>query len=130
MKTVIDRFEGQSHVSVRLQTSGPGAELTERQKLQVIFIIQEALSNVRKHAQAEHVEVRVENDDDLTVEIIDDGIGIDERVVEARRGQHVGLSIMAERSSRIGANVSVERASPIGGTRVKLVLPASSRRPH
>ena len=130
VKTVIDRFEGQSHVSVRLQTSGPGAELTERQKLQVIFIIQEALSNVRKHAQAEHVEVRVENDDDLTVEIIDDGIGIDERVVEARRGQHVGLSIMAERSSRIGANVSVERASPIGGTRVKLVLPASARRPH
>lgn len=130
VKTVIDRFEGQSHVSVRLQTSGPGTELTERQKLQVIFIIQEALSNVRKHAQAEHVEVRVENDDDLTVEIIDDGIGIDERVVEARRGQHVGLSIMAERASRIGANVSVERASPIGGTRVKLVLPASARRPH
>ena len=87
-------------------------------------------SIVRKHAQAEHVEVRVENDDDLTVEIIDDGFGIDERVVEARRGQHVGLSIMAERASRIGANVSVERASPIGGTRVKLVLPASARRPH
>ena len=130
VKTVIDRFEGQSHVSVRLHASDSGVELTERQKLQVIFIIQEALSNVRKHAQAENVEVRVENGKDLTVEIIDDGIGIDEKVVEARRGQHVGLSIMAERASRIGALVTVERASPIGGTRVKLVLPEAVRRPH
>lgn len=130
VKTVIDRFEGQSHVSVRLSTSDTGSELTERQKLQVIFIIQEALSNVRKHAQAENVDVRVENAEDLTVEIVDDGIGIDEKVVEARRGQHVGLSIMSERASRIGASVTVERASPLGGTRVKLVLPAAVRRPH
>lgn len=85
---------------------------------------------MRKHAQAENVDVRVENAEDLTVEIVDDGIGIDEKVVEARRGQHVGLSIMSERASRIGASVTVERASPLGGTRVKLVLPAAVRRPH
>lgn len=127
VRTVIERFEGQSHVSARLSVNGQGAELTERQKLQAIFIIQEALSNVRKHAQAETVDVRIENGDDLTVSITDDGVGIDDELVQKRKGQHVGLAIMKERASRIGATVKVEKASPIGGTRVTLFLPASAR---
>ena len=127
VQTVIDRFEGQSHVSARLRATGDGPKLTPRQKLQVIFIIQEALSNVRKHAQATSVTVTIQNNDDLKVSIVDDGVGIDNDVVEARKGQHVGLSIMAERAARIGAEVKVERASPIGGTRVTLLLPAAAR---
>ena len=82
---------------------------------------------MRKHAQASSVKVSIRNEDDLTVEIVDDGVGIDQAVVEERKGQHVGLSIMQERASRIGAVVTVERASPIGGTRVLLKLPASAR---
>lgn len=93
----------------------------------MIFIIQEVLSNVRKHAQATSVTVTIQNNDDLKVSIVDDGVGIDNDVVEARKGQHVGLSIMAERAARIGAEVKVERASPIGGTRVTLLLPAAAR---
>ena len=127
VRTVIDRFEGQAHIGVRLSSVGDGPKLTPREKLQVIFIIQEALSNVRKHAQASSVKVSVRNEDDLTVEIVDDGVGIDQAVVEERKSQHVGLSIMQERASRIGAVVTVERASPIGGTRVLLKLPASAR---
>lgn len=127
VQTVIDRFEGQSHVSARLRASGDGPKLTPRQKLQVIFIIQEALSNVRKHAGATSVVVTIQNFDDLRVSIVDDGVGIDDRLVEERKGQHVGLSIMSERASRIGATVTVERASPLGGTRVTLLLPAEAR---
>lgn len=129
VKTVIDRFEGQAHVLARLQVTGSGPELTERQKLQTIFILQEALSNVRKHAQASNVDIRIDNGDDLLMTITDDGIGIDPKLVAERQGQHVGLSIMAERASRIGATVKAERASPIGGTRVTLLLPASARHP-
>ncbi|MBE5692109.1 MAG: HAMP domain-containing protein [Sutterella sp.] len=127
VRTVIDRFEGQAHIGVRLSSVGDGPKLTPREKLQVIFIIQEALSNVRKHAQASSVKVSVRNEADLTVEILDDGVGIDQAVVEERKNQHVGLSIMQERASRIGAVVTVERASPIGGTRVVLKLPAAAR---
>lgn len=127
IRTVIERFEGQSGVAARLIVTGDGPDLTERQKLQVIFIVQEALSNVRKHAQAETVLVRVDNQEDLRVTVTDDGVGLDNRLVEERRGQHVGLSIMAERASRIGATVRVERASPAGGTCVTLELPASAR---
>ncbi|MDY4163520.1 MAG: HAMP domain-containing protein [Sutterella sp.] len=127
VRTVISRFEGQSHMLARLRVTGRGPELTPRQKLQVIFIIQEALSNVRKHSHAETVDIRIENNADLRVSITDDGVGIDDKLVAERKGQHVGLSIMAERAKRIGAAVKVERASPIGGTRVTLELKSEAR---
>ena len=57
--TVTRRFEAQSGVSAKVQFSGNGPNLTEKQKLQVTFIIQEALSNIRKHAKASQVEVRI-----------------------------------------------------------------------
>ena len=56
-------------MNARLRVSGRGPQLTPRQKLQVIFIIQEALSNVRKHSHAENVDIRIENDADLKVTI-------------------------------------------------------------
>ncbi|MFR3635855.1 MAG: ATP-binding protein, partial [Sutterella sp.] len=104
-----------------------GIGLTPRQKLQVIFIIQEALSNVRKHAQAQSVLITIDNREDLRVNILDDGVGLDEEVVETRKGQHVGLSIMSERAKRIGASLSVSRAGPEGGTLVSLFLGKDAR---
>lgn len=127
VKIVIQRFEAQSRVNAELHVTGDGVEPDPCQKLQIIFIVQEALSNVRKHAEAENVDVRIDNDKDLTVTIIDDGIGIDKDIVEVKKGRHVGLSIMAERAARIGATVEVTRASPIGGTRVKLSLKEEAR---
>lgn len=127
VRTVINRFEAQANVEASLRVVERGPELTERQKVQVIFIIQEALSNVRKHAHASHVNVVVENYEDLRVVVEDDGVGIDEKLVESRKGRHVGLSIMSERASRIGAEVTVERASDEGGTRVVLFLAAKDR---
>lgn len=127
VRTVINRFEAQSRMNARLRVSGRGPELTPRQKLQVVFIIQEALSNVRKHSQAENVDIRIENNADLVVTITDDGVGIDDELVKKRKGQHVGLSIMAERASRIGAEVEVSRVTPAGGTRVILRLTEAAR---
>ena len=127
MQTVIKRFEGQAHVQTKLKVVDKGIGLTPRQKLQVIFIIQEALSNVRKHAQAQSVLITIDNREDLRVNILDDGVGLDEEVVETRKGQHVGLSIMSERAKRIGASLSVSRAGPEGGTLVSLFLGKDAR---
>lgn len=127
VQTVIKRFEGQAHVQTKLKVVDKGIGLTPRQKLQVIFIIQEALSNVRKHAQAQSVLITIDNREDLRVNILDDGVGLDEEVVETRKGQHVGLSIMSERAKRIGASLSVSRAGPEGGTLVSLFLGKDAR---
>lgn len=130
LKKVLQRFEAQAKVSATLRVSGNGVDLTDRQKLQVIFIVQEALSNVRKHAQADHVYVNVENADYFKVTVTDDGLGLDPELMKEREKSHVGLSIMSERASRIGAELKVEMASPIGGTKVTLLLPEDQRRGH
>lgn len=127
VRTVVKRFEAQAHVQTVVRVTGTGPELTPRQKLQVIFIIQEALSNVRKHAHANTVLLTIDNRDDLRVTIVDDGVGLDDKLVAERKGQHVGLSIMQERASRIGATVNVERAGPEGGTLVTLFLAHNER---
>ncbi len=129
--TVIDRFETQTKLKVRLVTSGSGQELTDKQKLQVIFIMQEALANVRKHSKATQVQVAIKNFDDFELDVSDNGIGIDEKILKARSKRHVGLNIMRERASRIGAVVSVETVSPAlyrTGTTVRLVIPEAARK--
>ena len=128
--TVIDRFETQTKLKVRLVVSGSGAELTDKQKLQVIFIMQEALANVRKHSQASLVQVAINNSASFELTVTDNGIGIDEKLLQSRSKRHVGLNIMRERASRIGARVSIEKADPTlypSGTTVRLTISAESR---
>lgn len=129
--TVIDRFEAQTHLKVRLNNTGRGAELADKQKLQVIFIMQEALANVRKHSQATQVVVTIRNDDDFEMTVSDNGIGIDEDILKKRSKRHVGLNIMKERASRINAEVTVgpvDRALFSSGTTVRLLISAETRK--
>jgi signal transduction histidine kinase len=82
-------------------------------------IVQEALTNVVRHAQARRCFVRLELDGDLQVEVVDDGVGI--------RGHHtagVGLISMCERATELGGTCVIEPA-PDGGTRVRACLPLS-----
>lgn len=86
--------------------------------LQLLRVMQEALTNVLRHADANHVRVRTARDGAaLLVEIEDDGRGIDARA--APRGQ--GLADMQTRAASIGASI-VHRAAAGGGTRVELRL--------
>ena len=126
IRTLVSRFEQQSGVATHLTLSGDGLPLDPQQQLQVIFILQEALSNVRKHAQATHVEVQIRNQDDFVMTIADNGRGIDNQEMQARQTRHVGLAIMAERASRIQAQVTVGRQAQ-GGTLVTLTLPKAQR---
>lgn len=129
--TVIDRFEAQTRLKVRLINTGNGPELGDKQKLQVIFIMQEALANVRKHSRATQVVVRIRNEDDFEMTVSDNGIGIDEDILKERSKRHVGLNIMKERASRINAHVSVgqvDRHLFSSGTTVRLLISGETRK--
>ncbi len=126
VRKVLERFETQARVATHLQINGNGLPLNPQQRLQAIFILQEALSNVRKHAQASRVDVAIHNGQDFMMSVADNGRGIDPELVASRQGRHVGLSIMQERARRIHARVSVERR-PEGGTLVTLLLPKEQR---
>jgi two-component system, NarL family, sensor kinase len=83
----------------------------------VYRITQEALTNVARHARAHSCVVRLVVNDDVTLEIVDDGVGI-----PAGRSAGVGLSSMHERASELGGSCTVEPV-PKGGTRVLVRLP-------
>ncbi len=124
--TVAKRFEKQSGVPVKVNFAGNGAALTEKEKLQITFIVQEALSNVRKHAKASHVFVNVDNRKDFRASVQDDGVGIDQELAAKRKARHVGLSIMEERAKKVGAEFSID-SEPGKGTTVSVILPEANR---
>ena len=124
--TVLKRFERQTHVKAHLRLLGNGLPLSSDQKLQAIFILQEALSNVRKHAHAETVLVTVRNEDDFSMTIMDDGVGIDERLMQERQQRHVGLSIMQERAQKVSGSIEIESETHVGTT-VRFTLPKEVR---
>ncbi|MFC4856133.1 sensor histidine kinase [Actinophytocola glycyrrhizae] len=80
-------------------------------------IICEALTNVTRHAAASSCAVRLWVDDDLHIEVVDDGVGLPAVV-----NGGVGLSSMRERATELGGECLVE-AENKGGTRVFATLP-------
>lgn len=127
MQDTVERFRRQTGLRTTLSfNQGEGAPLPPEQQLQVLFILQEALSNVRKHSEADRVEIQVRNDRDFSLLISDNGQGYDPAEV-ARRGEaHVGLHIMRERAARMRAAIKME-SRPGGGTRIALTLPGAER---
>ena len=124
LRSTLQKFELQCDVPVQLDIDTRGRALAPDVQIQVLHIVQEALSNVRKHARANRVSVRVRGEPRWRVEISDDGRGFD--ALPQPAGAHVGLQIMRERAAQIGARLSVD-TMPGDGTRVALEWPAA---PH
>ena len=99
--------------------------LGARVEAAVFDIIQEAVTNARKHAQAKNIRLRVGQDkDELRISVDDDGRGFDVAGIRGgyERRSHFGLLNMQERAELIDGHFSM--ASEIGrGTRVTLRVP-------
>lgn len=125
LETYAKRFRqegtGKLHVSVdkMLGRLAPKSETT------VFSIVREALNNVRRHARAANIWLKVARDgDQLCVSIEDDGRGFDVNSVEQTYGMRgsIGLLSMKERAAVVGGSLSIE--STLGrGTRVLLKVP-------
>jgi len=124
LRTTLSKFEHQTGMAVRLEMEGHGVPLAPDVQVQVLHIVQEALSNVRKHAAARRVVLRVSRTPHWRFEVQDDGLGFDAAAGDAD-DTHVGLRIMEERAQRIGARVRVA-SSPGHGCTVVLDLPAAA----
>jgi two-component system, NarL family, nitrate/nitrite sensor histidine kinase NarX len=127
IRQTLERFEAQTGMATRFRESGTGVPLPPDKQLQVLHILQEALSNVRKHSGATRVEVEMQRDRVYRFRVRDNGRGFDPAEVARRGDRHVGLRIMQERAARIGAEVQV-RSQPGAGTEVMLTLPTAVER--
>ena len=120
LRTTLKKFEHQSGLKTQLEIRGHGVALPSDVQLQILHVVQEALSNVRKHAAASEVSVLVERGLCWRFTVRDNGRGFTP-VVASASDNHVGLHIMHERAERIGAKVRV--VSTLGqGTEVCLEL--------
>lgn len=103
-------------------------ELSATVELQLLRIVQEALTNIRKHAQAQTVRVlltRMMSGRYLLL-IEDDGVGFSTPINGEHAGEHIGLSIMEERARRIGATLTLE-SEPSEGTRIEVIFEINRR---
>ena len=121
LQETLQKFKHQTGLQTVLGVRGEGLPLPADVQVQVLHVVQEALSNVRKHANASQVQLEIVKGALWAFTVRDDGNGF---AVQDQHGEtHVGMKIMHERAARIGAQVSVvsQRGS---GTTVTLVLPA------
>jgi nitrate/nitrite-specific signal transduction histidine kinase len=93
---------------------------------QLLRIIQEALSNVRRHSGAGNATIRcfVGRDGQIRISIEDHGQGFLPDQVHSEAGQHIGLQIMRERAESIGGSLELD-SQPGQGTRVNVQIPAA-----
>jgi signal transduction histidine kinase len=116
LRSTAARYE---HGALRITIETPDAlpPLPAAVEVAAYRIATEALTNVARHAAARTCTLRLTVAAALTLEIIDDGIGLPEGYQAG-----VGLSSMRERAAELGGSLLVERRS-IGGTRVLAQLP-------
>jgi PAS domain S-box-containing protein len=104
---------------------GFDADLSGKESVELLRILQEALANVRRHSAARHVEVGLRTDDRaILIEVSDDGRGFD----PGSAGAGVGLSAMRERAEGLGGEIEVE-SRPGEGTEVTVRVPLEGGTP-
>jgi two-component system nitrate/nitrite sensor histidine kinase NarX len=123
LRQMLTRFGAQSGLATEFSDTGTGVPLHAENQLQVLHILQEALSNVRKHAGATRVALAVHRDAAYRFTVSDDGRGFDVEAAPDAAEAHIGLRIMRERAQRIGGQIEL-RSQTGDGTQVMLTLPA------
>ena len=114
-------FEQTSGIKVDTSFVPPEWEIPPEIQAQLIRIVQEALNNIRKHADAKNVSVYVyEWQKDLVIEVRDDGKGFS--ADDVPEISQYGLRGMRERAELIGADFQII-SKPLQGTVVRLQLP-------
>jgi two-component system nitrate/nitrite sensor histidine kinase NarX len=127
LERTVAKFRQQTGIRAHLSAEVDGAPFPPEQQLQILFIVQEALSNIRKHANATEVTLQLADGQDFTLKICDNGVGFDSAILQQKGEQHVGLHIMQERAQRLAATLAVQSAPGLGTT-VTLQLPQHLRR--
>jgi two-component system sensor histidine kinase DegS len=122
-------YQTQTHIATKFTVTGDEQTLFPRTKIFLFRIIQEALSNVEKHAKADKVSIKLEMDIDLLrVTITDNGVGFDmEKVLrDPEKWDHFGIKGILERARLVGGEGRVE-SKPGKGTKLVVEVPLGNK---
>ena len=128
LNEVVERFREASGIALEFDERIPDLPLDGESEVQLFFIVQEALANIRKHAGATRARLAVRSvSDGIEVVIEDNGRGLVPTAGQAAGAGSgsFGLRIMRERAQRFGGRVTIE-SLPEGGARVRVFVPEAT----
>ncbi len=122
LQTYLEEFSLQTGIMTQfIDDTNSDLALSPIAETQLVRIVQEALTNVRKHSQADVVVFHLMvQDAELIIALTDNGIGIQKGEISK---SHFGLQTMVERAESIGGKLAI--TSSDSGTSIKLTVPLS-----
>jgi signal transduction histidine kinase len=121
LRNYLDQWKQQTGISTELVVEGD-TRVPPSVELQLVRIVQESLTNVRKHAKATRASVSlVRRGPKIIATVVDDGVGFDPSARTRGEFPRFGLATMRERAASVGGSVTVE-SSPGSGTTVRFEL--------
>jgi two-component system sensor histidine kinase DegS len=125
LTTYLQSYQTQYHIQTKFTVKGREVPMHQKTKIFLFRIVQEALSNVEKHAKAKHVTVDLSiGKQSMMAMIVDDGIGFDVETVYENpdKWDHFGLRGIVERSRLVGGDARIESKKG-QGTRIRIEVP-------
>jgi signal transduction histidine kinase len=122
-----EEIEERSTLEVRVNIEGETRVIPPALKTALFRIVQEALGNVAKHADADHADLHLEfRDHEVMLVVADDGCGFDMSWVKGEGRKSWGIMGMKERATLLKGEFDIE--SKVGeGTRVSVIIPYDQR---
>ena len=125
----IDQLRKSVTKEIIFKTQGMPDHLTLEKELILFRILQEAINNILKHAEASRITVDLNfSDEQLQLEISDNGRGFNLAEVSGRRETGAGLKNIQKRIRMISGQFSME-SEPGKGTRIDILLPTNPEEP-
>ena len=123
LREYLQKFSRQAGIKAELEVEGDEApQFSPEAEVQLVRVIQEALTNVRKHANADRAWIRIgSRNGDIGISIEDNGQGFDVALLK-KGDQRFGVRTMRERVERVGGRFEIE-SSPGKGTKVQVYIP-------
>jgi len=124
LEHLVQQFGERCNIDCVFHADRDEYELDSDRSIAVFRLVQEALTNISRHARASHVDIRMEEvDAELHLLIQDNGVGFDPRA--SRKG--FGLLGMSERVSMLGGEMTVDGSH---GVRISVILPLNDASPE
>ncbi len=128
LRSLVQQLKETTHLAISLELPEVPLALSSAQAIAIYRIVQEALTNILKHADARHAWIKLaKSDEHLTIQIRDDGRGfhalaLDQRHKQDMDGRGLGLFGMEERAHLVGGQLRIESQQG-QGTTVLLTIP-------
>ena len=124
LRSYVAEWQEMSKIATTL-TIDEGVQVRASQELQLVRIVQESLTNVRKHSRGSHARIDVRREGPMLITTIaDDGQGFNAAARARGEFPQFGLSTMRERAESVGGTLTID-SRPGEGTTVRFALPVN-----